>query len=243
MKKNSKLGTWVTTFNPDFLEVLSSTGFGWIAIDMEHSCISIKEFYILVGISKKLKLETFVRLDKSDHILIKKSLDSGVDGIIFSLVNTVSDVEKIRDLSLYSPAGNRGVALARPQLSGLKFQEYLNSSNKKLKIILQIESKSGIDYLDKILKLRNIFGVILGSYDLSSSLGKIGNFKSKDFKNYKNKFLNISKKHKTKIGIHLADYNLKLDHKNFSKYDFYAIGTDNLIQIKECQRIRKIIRN
>ena len=186
--KNSR--TWVTTFNPDFLEVLSNTGFGWIAIDMEHSCISIKEFYILVGISKKLKLETFVRLDKSDHILIKKSLDSGVDGIIFSLVNTVSDVEKIRDLSLYSPAGNRGVALARPQLFGLKFQEYLNSSNKKLKIILQIESKSGIDNLDNF-KIKKYFGVILGSYDLSSSLGKLEIFKA-DFKIIK-KFLIFQK--------------------------------------------------
>ena len=243
MKKN-KIGTWITSYNPDFLDILSHIGFKWIAIDMEHSSLSIEQFDKLVSISKKLKLVTFVRLDKRDKILIKKSLDIGVDGIIFSMIENNNDVNEILKETFYYPKGKRGVSLSRAQLYGLKFREYYKNFNKQIRLILQIESAEGISNLDDILKKskKNIYGIILGPYDLSSSLGVPGKFNSKIYKNNLQRFLSISKKNKVKVGYHLAEYSdYNKQKKTFlKKFDFYALGTDILFQITECSRVFKI---
>ena len=40
-KKNRfKLGTWITSFNPSALEIISDLEFDWICVDMEHSTIN-----------------------------------------------------------------------------------------------------------------------------------------------------------------------------------------------------------
>ena len=41
-KKKFKTGTWITTYNPSALEIVTEYNFDWICIDIEHSPISIE---------------------------------------------------------------------------------------------------------------------------------------------------------------------------------------------------------
>ena len=74
----------------------------------------------------------------------------------------------------YSPAGGRGVGLARAQGYGLRFQEYLDTANEKVAVIVQAEHALAVENIEAIVKVEGIDAVFIGPYDLSASLGKMG---------------------------------------------------------------------
>ena len=44
MNKNKKnIGTWITSFNPSAVHLMSSLGFKWLCVDMEHSTITFDQ--------------------------------------------------------------------------------------------------------------------------------------------------------------------------------------------------------
>ena len=56
MKKNYKnIGTWITTFNPSAAQLMSSLGFKWLCIDMEHSSITLDQLHNLLNVLDKNK--------------------------------------------------------------------------------------------------------------------------------------------------------------------------------------------
>ena len=67
-----------------------------------------------------------------------------------------------------------------------------------------IENKTGIENLDKILKVKGLDAILIGPYDLSASLGITGNFENKLFKKSEKEILKISKKHKIPTGFHIV---------------------------------------
>ena len=174
MKKQSKktnIGTWITTFNPSATDLMSYLGFKWLCIDMEHSTITFDQMSILISIIKKNNSIPFVRVGSNDQLQIKKALDSGAQGIIVPMVNTVADAKKALESTYYYPRGTRGVGLSAAANFGFSFEKYIKNESKKIQLILQIENIKGINNLEKILELKNISGTLIGPYDLSSSLG------------------------------------------------------------------------
>ena len=63
-EKKFKLGTWITSFNPDSLEIIASFKFDWIAVDLEHSTISFEQLSIMISIIQKTGTEAWVRVGK-----------------------------------------------------------------------------------------------------------------------------------------------------------------------------------
>ena len=127
--KKIKIGSWITTFNPSATHLMSSLGFKWLCIDLEHSNISFEQMEILISIIEANGTVPFVRVGSNNILYIKKALDAGAHGIIIPMVNTVKDAQKAIDATYYSPKGKRGVGWARAQNYGYNFQNYL----KKLK--------------------------------------------------------------------------------------------------------------
>ena len=64
-----------------------------------------------------------------------------------------------------------------------------------MELISIIESKEAVQNLDSILKFKYLDGIMIGPYDLSSSLGIPGRFNSPIFKKKKSQ---LKKKKKTK---------------------------------------------
>jgi len=235
-----KLGSWITTFNPSAAQLMSSLGFKWLCIDMEHSTITFDQMEILIAIIESNGSEPFVRVGKNDKLYIKKALDAGARGIIVPMVNNVSDAKKAIEATYYYPKGKRGVGWARAQNFGYNFDKYYKNISNKIKLILQIENKTGIENLDKILEVKGISGTLLGPYDLSSSLGVIGRFESLLVKKAINKYEKISLKKKVPMGIHITIPELKkikLFHKK--KYKFIATGTDMVFLGNSCKEFLK----
>jgi 2-keto-3-deoxy-L-rhamnonate aldolase RhmA len=89
-------------------------------------------------------------------------------------VNTAAQAADVVRWSRYPPDGERGVGLARAQGYGQSFREYLRSANDEIAVIVQAEHARAVDNIEAIVKVPGVDAVLLGPYDLSASLGKMG---------------------------------------------------------------------
>ena len=105
---------------------------------------------------------------------IKKVLDLGADGVIVPQVNTAAQAAEVVAHARYAPDGSRGVGLARAHGYGYRFQEYVDSANDRIAVIVQAEHADAVENIDEIVKVDGVDAVLLGPYDLAASLGKMG---------------------------------------------------------------------
>ena len=228
-KKHRKVA-WLTIANEQYCEIFCDFGFDIICIDLEHSQISLSEATKLIRIINLKKKKSFIRLTNKKMTDLNRYLDIGIDGIIIPNVNNIEDLKIIKENVYYPPNGSRGVGLSRANKFGDNFKNYFNKISKKIEIISIIESKEAVQNLDSILKYKYLDGVMIGPYDLSSSLGIPGRFDSPIFK--ANLEIIEKKTNKTKkfLGIHVVEPDKKLINNYLRKnYTFLIYSLDTIL--------------
>jgi 2-dehydro-3-deoxyglucarate aldolase len=115
-----------------------------------------------------------VRVAAAAEVPIKKALDIGAAGIIVPQVNSAAQAEQVVWLARYSPLGTRGVGVGRAHGYGLRLQEYLASANDEVAVIVQVEHIDAVRQIEAITGVGGIDAVLVGPYDLSASLGRLG---------------------------------------------------------------------
>ncbi|HEY6845789.1 MAG TPA: aldolase/citrate lyase family protein [Terracidiphilus sp.] len=167
------IGTLLTLASPELAEALALLGFDWVFIDLEHGSLSVQDAQRAIQAIAR-RSYTLVRVPDGTPENIKRVLDTGCDGIIVPLVSTESYARRIVSLAKYPPAGERSVGYGRAQGFGLGIEEYLRSANAQTTVVVQIEHKDAIANTDQILSVPGIDAVFIGPYDLSGSMGLLG---------------------------------------------------------------------
>jgi len=174
LKRGDKLlGTMVTLACPSAAELLAGIGFDWLFVDAEHGPLETAD---LIGILQAVGDRTtcLVRVPEGNEVAIKKVLDLGAHGVIAPQVNSAQQAADVVRFSRYAPLGARGVGLARAHGYGLAFQEYVDSANERISVVVQAEHVRAAENIESIVKVPGIDAVLLGPYDLSASLGQTG---------------------------------------------------------------------
>jgi 2-dehydro-3-deoxyglucarate aldolase len=172
-RRDKLLGTMVTLASAASAEVLASLGFDWLFIDGEHGPLETRELLaILQAVSHKTAC--IVRVPEAAEVPIKKALDLGAHGIIVPQVNTAEQAANVVRWARYAPEGARGVGLARAHGYGVTFREYVSAANREIAVIVQAEHIRAVENIDAIARTPGVDAVLLGPYDLSASLGKMG---------------------------------------------------------------------
>jgi 2-keto-3-deoxy-L-rhamnonate aldolase RhmA len=171
--KRPFLGTILTLASPEVAEIISLSGFNWVLIDMEHSTLSLESVQNALQIlgDKVIKI---IRVPGNDDIWIKRVLDTGCDGILVPMVKNAEEAGKVVISSKYPTEGQRSVGVTRAHKYGAAFNEYVTGSNEDLIIMIQIEHIDGVKNIDSILAVPGIDSIFIGPYDLSSSMGLMG---------------------------------------------------------------------
>lgn len=167
------VGTVVSLPAPEVAELLAALGFDWLFIDTEHGPLGIRDAQALLQAAGP-DCPCLVRVPTGEEAWIKKALDIGAAGVIVPQVNSAEQAQRVVSLCKYPPAGVRGVGLARAQGYGTRFQEYVASANEQLVVVIQAETAQAVEKIESIAKVPGIDAVLIGPYDLSSSLGKPG---------------------------------------------------------------------
>lgn len=167
------IGVVVTLPSPEVAELLSQVGFDWLWIDTEHGPFDA------LGAQRHLqaaaeRVPAVVRVPWAEDVWIKKALDIGASGVIVPQVNTAAQARQVVAASKYPPEGTRGVGAARAHKYGLGFQAYVDAANQQTAVIVQAEHIEAVENIDQIVAVDGVDAVLVGPYDLSASMGKIG---------------------------------------------------------------------
>ncbi len=167
------LGTMLTLGSPEVAEILMKVGFDWLFVDAEHGTFTTRDIQTIlqsVGANKPC----LVRLAASEEVAIKKALDVGAAGIIAPMVNSAEHAARVVSYAKYAPQGTRGVGIGRAHGYGLSFQSYIEQANDNVTIVLQAEHIEAVENIESIVQVPGIDAILIGPYDLSASLGKLG---------------------------------------------------------------------
>ena len=229
--KNGKftIGGWMQICDPSIAEIMSNSNYDWITFDMEHGSYSIKELINsvrAVELNKKIKL---ARLPNKNLEICAQVLDAGCDGIIVPNIKNKKELIKIRNNIYFPPAGQRGVGFSRTNMYGKNFKQAMKIKIKPI-LVAMIENIEGMKNLDDILNVQGLDAILVGPYDLSSSLKITGKFKHPLFKKAIKQIIDKTKKKKTALGIHVLQTSFKEVKAQFRKgFKFIPYGTDALL--------------
>lgn len=167
------VGTMVSLGYPEVGELLAQAGFDWLFLDAEHSPMTPAIMQaVMQGAGREMPC--LVRLPSGDEVAIKKALDIGAAGIIVPMVNSAGQAAQMVQWAKYPPQGTRGVGLGRATGYGHAFQEYLDSANEETAVVVQAEHIQAVKNIEAIVGVPGVDAVLIGPYDLSASMGLIG---------------------------------------------------------------------
>jgi 2-keto-3-deoxy-L-rhamnonate aldolase RhmA len=167
------IGTMVTLAAPAVVEVLAEVGLGWLFLDAEHGPLETGELQGLLHAAGD-RIPCLVRVPAAGEVPIKKALDLGAAGVIVPQVNTPEQAQDVVRFCRYPPEGARGVGIARAHGYGLRFQQYVATANAQTAVVVQAEHIQAVENIERIVAVPGIDAVLVGPYDLSASLGRMG---------------------------------------------------------------------
>lgn len=173
------VGTWVTSTDSAVVEVLALAGFDFIAVDLEHSGLSLETLYSHARAALARDVSLLVRTPTRDPKFLLRVLDAGVDGVIATGIGSAADVASVVAAVRYPPVGERGIsAVARssdygahglPGVVGLTQRE-----NADVVAGILVEERAAIADIEAIVSTPGLDLVFIGPQDLSASLGRLG---------------------------------------------------------------------
>jgi 2-dehydro-3-deoxyglucarate aldolase len=230
------VGSWLTLAHTAIAEIMAESGFDWLAIDMEHSVIGIQDIEPLVQAISASGCVPLVRLSSNDPVLVKRVMDAGSYGVIVPMVNSREEAEKAVRSVKYPPDGDRSVGLYRAQGWGVKFEEYKNTVNRESLVIVQIEHRRAIENIADIISVPGLDGVMIGPYDISGSLGVIGELDHPLVKQAQAKVLSAAKAAKKVAGIHVVSASPSAVKDRVKEgFTFIAYSTDAIMLDGKCR--------
>ena len=171
----SQIGMWVGLANAYTTELCAGAGFDWLLIDGEHAPNDLRSILAQLQAIAPYPSQPIVRPPIGDVALIKQLLDAGVQTLLIPMVETAAQAELMVRAMRYPPNGVRGVgsALARSSRWN-RVPDYLRQADSEMCLLVQVESKTGLDNLDAIAAVNGVDGIFIGPADLSASLGFLG---------------------------------------------------------------------
>ncbi len=203
------LGTMIVHLRqPAVAVMMKNAGWDYVFLDAEHGTFhpaAIADFCIT---ARAVGLPVIVRVPgTSDAQRLYQTLDLGATGLLCPQSETVEQVEFILHATKYYPMGQRGMSLRNVNTFWGKHKsaEVTTRLNQDTTIILQVETKQGVENLEKMLKVAGVDGVFVGPADLSQTLGIPGDTAHPEVQNYVGRVFEVCHEANIPCGIHTYD--------------------------------------
>ncbi len=127
---------------------------------------------------------------------------------------------------------------------GLNFNNYVENWNSESILIIQIESKKGVNNIDSIVSHPSIDGVMIGPYDLSGSYGVPGDINNSKVVDACDKVLKACKKYNKSCGTQLSNPTRNSIEEAIKKnYTFIILSSDLFVLSNWSKNISQEIMN
>lgn len=163
------IGSTVTT------EIVAGCGYDFLLIDAEHGLNDVRSVQSQLQVLAAYDAPALVRPANQDPALIKQLLGAGAQTLLVPMVDDAEQARALVAATRYPPRGIRGVGTGLER--GARWNavtDYFSQVEQHTCLIVQIESRRGLEQLDAIAAVEGVDGVFIGPSDLSASLGYLG---------------------------------------------------------------------
>jgi 4-hydroxy-2-oxoheptanedioate aldolase len=175
-RREPQYGIWAGFATAYGAEITAGFGYDWMLIDGEHAPNTVPSILGQLQAVAPYATAPVVRAVSHDPILIKQLLDVGTQTLMVPMVETAEQARDLVKAMRYPPHGIRGVGggLTRAtRWDGVP--DYINTAHEELCLIVQVESRAGVENVAEIAAVEGVHAVFIGPADLSTGLGHVGN--------------------------------------------------------------------
>ncbi len=177
-----QIGLWSSLSSHYSVEVIAGSGFDWLLLDTEHSPNDLENVVTQLQAASAYPTTAIVRPAWNDMVLIKRFLDVGVQTLLIPYVQTPEEAAQAVAYTRYPLRGVRGVAGTTRATRFGRVKDYFKRAEEELCVLVQVETRLGLDNLEAIAATDGVDGVFIGPADLSAGLGHLGDMGHADVK-------------------------------------------------------------
>lgn len=194
-------GPFMITADAAFVEAAGYAGYDFVLLDMEHGPGTFENLQNLIRAANVAGVCPVVRVPRGTDIWIDRALDVGAGAVLVPQVDTAEQAREIVAAAKFSPVGMRGTCrFVRSAAYGSVPGNQYFSQAQDTAVIIQAEGKKAVENLDEILDVPGIDVIFVGPYDLSSSLGHVGEIDHPDVTNCIKKIISKASAKGVKVG-------------------------------------------
>ena len=169
------IGCWCSLASPITTEVLGIAGFDWILLDAEHAPNdSISLIPQLMALKDSVSAPV-VRPSWNNMVEIKRLLDAGVYNLLIPFVQSAEEARSAVAATRYPPQGVRGISVSQRGNRYGGLPQYIHEANDHIAVMVQIESRAGVQAAAEIAAVEGIDGIFVGPQDLAAGYGHLHN--------------------------------------------------------------------
>jgi 4-hydroxy-2-oxoheptanedioate aldolase len=170
-----QIGLWVALGDAVCAELCAGAGFDWLLLDAEHGPNDLRSLLAQLQAVAPYDTHPIVRIRVGDTHIIKQVLEIGAQTLLIPMVETAEQAAGLVAAMQYPLAGVRGVGSALGRSSRWnRMPSYLAQAGDEMCLLVQIETKRGLENLRAIAATPGVDGVFIGPADLSASMGHLG---------------------------------------------------------------------
>lgn len=173
--KEGAFGPFMITSDPAIVESAGYAGYDFVLLDMEHGPGTFENLQNLIRAANVSDVCPIVRVPRGTDIWIDRALDVGAGGILIPQIDNAEQATAAVSTAKFAPIGTRGTCrfVRSAAYGAIEGKHYFKEAQDTM-VLLQAEGKKAIDNLNEILSVPGIDVIFIGPYDLSASLGLIG---------------------------------------------------------------------
>src|SRR5688572_16068244 len=236
-----QIGLWVALANHYSAEICAGSGFDWLLFDGEHGPNDPPAMLPQLQAAAAYPVSAIVRPAWNDKVLLKRYLDVGFQSFLVPYVQTVAEAEAAVAAIRYPTRGVRGVAGSTRASRYGRIADYAKRAEAELCMLVQIESREGLDNLDAIANTGGIDGVFIGPADLAAGLGHLGDIGHAEVQSAIKDAIARIKAAGKPAGILATDEGSTRRYMEWGT-TFTAVGVDVMILARETEKLAKLYK-
>jgi len=163
------VGATVFSPDPNIYCAMANAGYDFLWIEMQHSPLTYEDVARMIWACRGASAMPFIRVPDATESDIQKATDIGAVGIIVPTVDTVEKAQAAVRWSKYPPEGRR--SQGNGQYGGLWGNDYRQTANGNMVVVIMIETPIGVDNAEKIASVPGIDVIFAASNDLANFSG------------------------------------------------------------------------
>ena len=231
-----QIGLWVSLANAYSAELVAGSGFDWLVLDGEHSPNDPTTIIEQLQAVAAYPVSAIVRPAWNDKVLIKRYLDVGAQSLLIPYVQNAEEAQAAVAAIRYPKRGVRGVAGTTRASRFGRVADYVKRAEEELCLLVQIETREGLDNLDAIARVDGIDGVFIGPADLAAGLGHLGDQQHAEVQAAIQDAIKRIRGHGKPAGILATD---EASTRRYMEWGtiFTAVGLDAMVLARESEKL------